>query len=141
MAAPTLITSALYPTIRALIDLTLTATTLPDTTIELPVFVHTAEAEVLRQDPDAAGRTGSEQTHIQNAVCLFTAAYLSPTLPPIQSANMDAAGYGSRQTNQQERTANLLGKAQTEMDYVLSPADTTPSQATVFAVGEGRRGQ
>lgn len=129
-----------YTAIRSAIDATYTDSMLPDSLIEEPIYLPAAEAEVTRQDPDAATRTGDEKTLIQLAVIYFTASLLVPVLPPIQSSSVETSTYGRREDNQVTFAQYLWAKGQEALDLLLSPSATAVSRPTTFTVATGTRG-
>ncbi len=136
-----LIDATHYPAVRAAMDLALDDKMVSDDLIASSIYQGAAEAEVLRLDPLASSRTGGDQTHIQNAVILFTAALMTPALAPLQAANMNQAEYGKREHNVEVDIARLRARAQAEINSVLNPGDDTAGMPTFFTVGTGERGR
>ena len=94
------LTSTEYPSIRAVLDVSLDSTVLPDATIALDVFQGAAEADVERQDPSWASRTGAEATAIQQAAIYYTAARIAPRYACPSGLRTGAqASWGSGRSN------------------------------------------
>lgn len=139
----TILTALDYPQIRAVLDVSLTSTQLPDDTIGMDIFVGRAEADVLALDPDAETRTGADLQHIKNAAIYFTAALLCPTVVRITSmtAQTRDLAYTRQAFDPEERAAELRALAVAEVTAVLTPDDTTPNRPTVFARATANRGK
>lgn len=79
-----LITSADFPAIRALLDATMDATILPDAVIDYPPYHPRAEAVILRKDPIALTRTDPAQVAtLKLAAIYLTASYLMMVMPTL----------------------------------------------------------
>lgn len=128
-----------YPAIRGALDMTLDENGLPDSLIASSIYEGAAEAEVLRRDPLAAGRTGAELVLIKAAIILLTAALLAPIIPPIEGANTNQAVYGRRDKEVASQVASLRARADEAINAVLYPS--TAVLPTIFTVGEGTRGR
>lgn len=136
-----LLSSADYPTVRAALDVKLTAATLADATIALPIYLGAAEAEIVRRDPLAASRTGAALQHVKNACVLLCAALLAPAMPSLTGEDIGSYAYTRKAIDWPARAAELRLAAERELAAVLTPATvTTASRPTMFAVAAGGRG-
>jgi hypothetical protein len=128
-----------YPAIRAVIDVSLEATVLPDAVLALPTYVPSAILDVLRLDPAAESRTGAELARVQNAAVLFAAARVGPAIPAIRSETFDDYRYDRGPVDWQTRAAELRAMAAAEVDAVITTTDlNVPPQ--MFTLAQGRRG-
>ena len=111
-----ILTSADYPSVRALIQVGLSAESLPDSVIALDVYQGAAEREVKRLDPDWATRAGDELLALKSAAAHFAAAALIPAVRQkirevLDSNSFAGGGIGVQQqwtqTNTEKRAAEL----------------------------------
>lgn len=132
-----------FPTIRALIDVSITPHDLSDDIIKSEVFLAAAEQEVLGLDPDAATRTGEDQQRIKRAVMYFTAANLVPSVVRItsQTVNVRDSSFSRQTFDVSEKVAELRGKAFGEISAVIDPDEDTPARPTMFTTVPGYRGR
>jgi hypothetical protein len=139
-----ILSSSLYPAVRAAIDIGLDSTTLPDATIALPIYAGAADLDVLARDPDAESRTGGELTHVQNAAVYSCAARLIVALPQVtQEESPEGYRYQVKAWDAPQRAGELRALASSELDAVLTPSvtDQTADRPTFFALASGRRGR
>ncbi len=138
-----ILTSAEYPAIRAALDTDLTADTLPDEIISLSIYAGAADNDVLKRDPDAESRTGSEATRITNAAIYYCAARLAPAVVRITSLSINTRdlSYQKPTWDPAEKAAELRALADAEIDAVLEPDATVPARPTLFGRAAGRRGK
>jgi hypothetical protein len=136
-----LLTSADYPAIRAMIDITLDSTTLPDAIIALDAYLGAGMREVLALDSTAETRTGDELQHAKTAAILFTAARLVGALPQLTREAFGNHSYDRKAIDVAARAAELRGLASAELDAYLDPGATTSDRPTFFTVATGRRGR
>jgi hypothetical protein len=132
-----LITSAHYPAIRAAVDTSLDAATLPDATLALPIFVPAAIDDVLAADPGAEARTDpTEVRRVQNAAIYYAAARVVVGLPSLKSERFDDYAYTYEQRDPAARAADLRGQAAAELARVLvaAAAPATALRPTIFTV-------
>ena len=136
-----LLDAADFPAIRAALDVSLKAQTLPDATIALPIYQGAAEAEVLARDPLAESRAGAALQRVVNAAIFLTAAYLAPAMPALTAETIGKYSY-ERKTDWAARAADLRQRADVELAAVLTPdVARSPRPPSLFAVARGRRGQ
>lgn len=136
-----LLTAVDYPEVRAALDVSLTAVDLPDAIIALPIYEPAAEAEVLRRDPAAATRTGTQGQQIHIAAVLLTAALLAPQMPVIVREQDDSTYSVQRQpVDLAALAAQLQQRAIEALAVVLEVDQVTPDRPTFFALASGRRG-
>jgi hypothetical protein len=136
-----LLTADLYPSVRAVLDISLDDTALPDEIIEKPVFAGGAELDVLERDSLAETRTGTTRRHLINAAIYFCAARLAPAIPSIVSENLGDYSYSRSAVDWNKRAASLLAQAEQEIAAVVSPGSSSASYPTFFAVASGSRGR
>jgi hypothetical protein len=133
-----LLTANLYGAVRGAIDTTLDDEALPDDVIEQPTYAAAAELELLRRDPDAVTRTGSERTHMLNALVFLTAARLVQAIPQLITERQGDYSYSRTQINGLDRAATLRGLASDELAAYLTD---TAVPGVIFAVAHGYRGR
>lgn len=136
-----LLTSADYVAIRAMIDITLDSTTLPDAIIALDAYLGAGMRDVLALDPTAESRSGAELQHAQTAAILFTAARLVGALPQLTRESFGNHSYDRKAVNATDRAAELRALASAELDAYLDTGDATSDRPTFFTVASGRRGR
>ena len=136
-----LLTSANYPAIRAMIDITLDTISVPDAIIALDAYVGAGMRDVLALDPLAESRTGDDLQHAQTAAVLFTAARLVPALPMIVKETFPDHSYERNKVDSAARAAELRNLAAAEIDAYLDVGDVISDRPTRFAVASGRRGR
>ena len=136
-----LLTAADYPSVRAVLDITLDADSLPDSIIELPVYAGSAEADVAAKDPLYATRTGTDKLHIRNALILFCAARIAPAMPSITAETQGPYVQARSPVDWMKRQAELTGRAESEIAAVLTPTQSTVKYPTFFTTGYGTRGR
>lgn len=136
-----LLTSSDYPAIRAVIDVSLDSTSLPDAIIALDAYIGAGMRDVLALDPLAETRTGTELQHAQTAAILFTAARLVGALPQITRVAFADHSTQLQAVDPQARAAELRALASSELDAYLDPGDAASDRPTFFTVASGRRGR
>lgn len=128
--------------VRAAIDTSLDETVLPDSTIQLDLYLFAGEAEVYRRDPLADSRTGTARQHIVNAAVCYVAALLAVALPNIQSeSTADGARYQRETVKWNELAAALRARGEQELGYVLDGGSVTSLRWNMFAKASGTRGR
>lgn len=145
-----ILTTAEYPAIRAALDTQLTEANLPDSTLDLPIYVDAAVHDV-RQAYEAAGSAddpadeadADNQAKISRAAIYFCAARLAPAVVRITSVQIATRdGSYSRQTfDPEKRAAELQAMAAAELAPILEPSETTPNRPVMFALARGYRGR
>lgn len=133
-----------YPAIRAVLDVSLSRTDLPDDTIEQDVFLGRAEAELLARVPDAASRTGAELLSVKRALVYLTAAALAHSVVRITALSVqgrDTMKMAKAIFDPDEKAAELRSRAEHELGQLLTPDEVTPARPTMFAVMHGTRGR
>lgn len=88
-----ILTSALYPDVRAAIDTGLTVIDIPDAMIGLSIYAPTAERMVKQSDPDWATRTGDHLDALKAASVYYCAALLVLALPNITTESFGQRDY------------------------------------------------
>lgn len=132
-----------YPAIRAVIDVKLTGSDLPDETIGQDVFIGRAEAELLARVPDAASKTDNDLKHVTRALIYLTAALIVPSVVRItsMSASTLSTSYSRATFDPDDRVAELRGRAESEINALETPEDTTPGMPVMFTSVSGVRGK
>ena len=109
---------------------------LPDSVIEMPIYLGVAESLVLARFPQSIDYTGTQLTRVQNALIYYTAALLLPAIPFYIRENFGDYSY-TRPEIDLARLANALKlRANNELggiadDYLIP---------TLFTTAEGYRG-
>jgi hypothetical protein len=134
----TLLTTTIFPDVRALLDLSLDERSLPDSVIQLNVFGHAAERELLVAYPDA--EDDPNQDSVLHALALLTASKIAPSLPSIvrehtethqiERARVDYAVLGDQLRAQ---ALEVLGTLQSAVSVTEIPV--------FFTVASGYRGR
>ena len=145
----TLITPTVYPQIRAALGVLVDANLVPDPIIAMDLFAGRAQTWIEETDPDWATRTGADRQHLVLAGVLRCAGLLAAAMPNITAETFGAEySYSGKAPDWEARSAGLLADAETEIQTVLSDADTalTASMPTLFTVarpytGGGGRGR
>lgn len=138
----TLLDSSQFGQVRAVIDVGLTTSNLPDDTINQDIFVATAIQDVLDVDPAAESRSGDDLDRAKRAAVYFCAARLCPVVIRLTSVNVQTkdVSYSRKTFDPQERAAELRQMAHEEIQAILAPSDDTPNMPTMFDVASGTRG-
>jgi hypothetical protein len=108
-----------YPAVRAALDLTIDAATLPDAVIALPIFAGRAEQTILRLDPAAPTRSGEEAEHVRRAVIYLTAAYIAPHVPDLLGEQFGPQRYTRAPQDWRAHARYLQGLAELELAAVI----------------------
>lgn len=132
-----------YPAVREVLDTSLTASNLPDTTIERSIYKTAAIADVVAVYPTAVSESdAAKQARLTRAAIYFCAARLAPAVVRLTSLNVNTRDMSySRQTfDPTERAAELRALAQAEIAELVTPDEETPNMPTMFALARGTRG-
>lgn len=130
-----------YPAVRAALDPALDATTLPDATIELPIFLDAADLELKRLAPDWADYVDEpEATQLRLAAIYLTASLIAATTPAIVAEAVGKGDYSYRaeRPSPAELAALLRARAVAAVDLATGAAsgDAIP---TFFELAESAR--
>ena len=136
-----LLTANEYDAIRAAIDVSLDADTLPDRVIELPVYGPAADLWVQTRDPLWASRTGAAHLTLVNALIFYCASLLVPAIPMLTAETHGPNTWQRQPVEWQERAALLRGQAEEAVSSVVTPTATSVAPMTMFGRVAGRRGQ
>lgn len=132
-----LIDSGFYAQIRGALGSNITADDLPDSLIEMPLYIGAGINEVLLRDPLAETRTGAQLIRVQNAAVLFTAYFLTLIDSRVKSEKEGDITL-IYDTPSIEKLAEMLRlRAMAELDAVLGQVNLRP---TMFTLASGRRG-
>lgn len=126
-----LLDASSFAQIRAALDLSLDAASLPDDLIQQPIYGPAAEAEVLERDPNAAGYlegTAAKQRAI-NAAVFLTAAYLAPSLPAISQEKLGDWQMSQTPPDLTVLAASLRARAAREISLNVNGTTTAPLPA------------
>lgn len=134
-------TSTSYPSIRAVIDTSLTTAELPDGTIQLTVFHGAAEAEVKARVEEWADLDGDAATRTTRAWIYLTAALLVTAIPHLTAErSADGQSYTRQAVDPAALAASLRARADAEIAAVTD-AEPTGDRPTAFVLASGRRGR
>lgn len=128
-----LITAPDYPDIRRLIDPELTASDLPDATIESQFYLPVAEAEVAQLLPD------NTSVHAKNAVAFLAAAYLLPLFPLPQRTQLEDFSFTLPVTTIDAAIASLRARAAAEIAAERTADSLTATRPRAFYVARQSR--
>lgn len=108
-----------YVQIRALIDTQIDEDVLPDTVIEMDVFLGAAEDDVVAEVPDAATKTGDALRRIKRAIACYTAAYLVESYLPYSYGRLGEIWFTrTREVQPSELSQRLRLRAEQELEEV-----------------------
>lgn len=125
-----------YDNIRALIDHTLDDVVLPDSVIELEIYLPRAERKVFRRFPDALTYTGEDLENVRLAAIYYTAALIAPSIPfYIRESHGDYS-----MTRSDEGWLAHAAKLNAKGDDALGDIDEDYIIPTIFTVAPGLRG-
>lgn len=130
-----LITSADYPSIRALIDISLAEAQLPGSVIGLDDFAGAASREVQAQ-------TTEENAHSKLAARLICAALLVPVVPKLKSQSIPGGSFEREATDWSAHIQSLYDRAGLEISLAKGEdgqADIAASLPTMFTVAGAPR--
>jgi hypothetical protein len=130
-------TSADCDLVRAVLDISLTADSLPNATIVLDVYLGAAEREVKARVADWATLTGDELDALKTAVAYLTGARIAPALPQIVDAK---DGQLSRRLQERDMMA-LAATLRSHADAELQTLVVDDVRPMMFARARGSRGQ
>jgi hypothetical protein len=139
---PNLLTVAVYPQIRAVLDTSLDAATLPDKTIESDVYVGAAWDEVIERYPTADSETNTATLNrLRRAAIYLAAARLAPAVVRITSLSVSVQGssYSKQIFDPTKRADELRALAESELDQIDTPGEL--SRPTMFSYAAGTRGK
>lgn len=132
------LTVAEFPAVRAAIDITLDAKSLPDEVIGLPTYAGEAERWVLATDPASVLYTpGSDQyAQAQVAAIFACAAMLVPMVPMLTGETYGQAyRYTRKEVDQAALEASLWDRARTALSRASGdapvPTDKAPDRKSV----------
>ena len=129
-----------YPSIRAAIDVSLSAGSLSDDIIALPIYSGYGEQAVLALVPDADTATQDRQDHLHTAAILFTAAALALALPAFTRESGPEFNAEIQRVPPSELAADLRLRAQSEV-AAASPEASLGLVPLTFTVAKGGRGK
>lgn len=145
MATPplTILTGDSPAAIRAAIDQSLDASTLPESLIYSAPFGPAAEDEVLRREaqvlPSAIDPV-KQAAHREQAAIYLAAARLAQSLPALVEQTLGDSSYRRNGFDPEKRHASLRSLAERELSaYLVSGGYQAPYQQ--FWLGKGRRGR
>lgn len=137
-----LITVYEYPSIRRLLDLSLSAEDLPDAVIDDPLFLDVAEAWLAAAIPTSETLEGDALARAKRAIALYTASLIAPSLPSLTAATVEGTGsYQRKAVDWSARAAELRSAAAEALASVLPGDPIVPAMPTFFAVASGCRGR
>jgi hypothetical protein len=131
-----------FDQVRACLDLSLDAASLPDELIAQPVYAPDAEAEVLERDVNAAtyadGTVAKQRA--TNAAVFLTAARLAPSLPAIASEKLGDWQMSQTPPDLAKLAASLRGMAARQISLNVNGTTSAPLPSFGLAkAGCGRR--
>lgn len=132
-----------YETIRKAIDAKLEESSLPASTIEMPIYKGKAIRMVLSKDEDAESRTGDDKDRIKRAAIYYCAALLCPTVVRVTTltAQTGDMSYTRPAFDPDKRAKQLFAMGDAEIDEVLTPTETAAKRPTIMAAARGYRGR
>lgn len=139
-----LIDAADYDQIRKAIDTKLTDGQLPDSVIEMDIYLPAGESDVL-SEVEIGDLDPEKMEHAKRAAIYYTAARLVYAVIQITSVNVQTrdGAISRRAWDPAKKQEELYRMAEREMDFIRDPAaDSGVSLSSVlFARVKGRRGR
>lgn len=129
-----------YPSVRAVIDMALDASTLPDTTIGLDVYAGATDRYIKQQVADwstiLAGVDADLIANLRNAGVYYCASLIAGSSTVVTSMAVGEARWARSAYDREKHAKWLLGQAQSLIADVIGTATPKPKPIpTVFAVG------
>ena len=120
-----IISSNEFPQVRAVLDVSLDTTSLPDEVITQDIYQGRAEREVLAYYPTAESFTGENKDRAKLAVILLTAAYLAPAVVRVTSVNVQGrdSNYSRKTFDPDLRADELREQAIAELELIDTGAE------------------
>jgi len=115
--------------VRRAIDQEFTEKELSNSSITDPIFTSPVFLELLRIDPQAETREGTAQAYVKNALNLFLAARILPTIRFTEKEDFgDGGGFTLQKVNVEKRVAELRQQAVEQLDVIINvqPATQRP---------------
>lgn len=137
--AVTLITVDDCPSVRAAIDVSLSADMIPDDVVMLDVFAGVADREVRDKDPDILTRTEPELVRLRTATVYYTAANLVLSVPQMIAENIGGYHYQIKSIDPNKRYQDLRAMGDGEIAAVVA-TDEPPNRPTIFTLASASRG-
>lgn len=132
-------------TVRAALDPRLLEKDLSDSVIALSIYSGAAKSEILRRFPTADQASGDDETNLNAAWALLTAAEIAPVLPRLVQVNfgIGAGGYRRNEINTDDLVSELRSKAERHLGNVVNVSEVEVELRipTVFGRASGRRGK
>lgn len=134
--------NASYDQIRAALDLSLDAGSLPNSVIDQQIYGYAAEAEVLERDPLTLTYTvgSAARQRAINAAVLLTAARLAPSLPAISMERLGDWQMSQTPPDLAKLEASLRGMAARQISQNVNGASSVPLPSFWLARAGCRRG-
>lgn len=132
-----ILTSTLYPSVRAALDVDLTAALLPDATLDLAVYAPAAEALIKSRDPLWATRTGDELDALKLAAIYTCAALLCAALPSLEKESFGKRDY--EYTSQRPDPLKLARILRARASAALARATGLTNTPLFFTTAPGDR--
>lgn len=120
-----------YPSIRAAIDISLDADSLPDAVIGLDIYATAAEQWIAAETTE----TGTE-AHL--AAVLYCAYLIAPQVPALMRERMAGGEYWQQPFDYVDLAGRLLQRAYQQLalaQALVTPAADASEQPTMFALG------
>lgn len=129
-----------FDQVRKALDLSLDAESLPDDTIQLPIYAPDAEDELLARNPAAAtyAEGSAQKERAIRAAIYLTAARLVPSLPAIASESLGDWKLTQTPPDLVKLAASLRGRASSLITQNVTGSSLAPLQS--FWLASGRRG-
>lgn len=137
----TLINTADFDEIRALIDTTLTSTQLPNSIVGMTIFSGVAESAVVRVYPTALSETDPIIiSHLRLATIFYTASLLARQVPMLLKEHFGNYHYERMKMDVNALADRLWSYGEDELDQVIDPGLLTSPVPILFTTVHGNRG-
>lgn len=131
--------------VRKALDVSIEPSTLPDTTIQLGIYLGAAEAELLDRVDDADDSEHPDRPRVLRALTYLTAELLAPAVFPVTSlsAQTHDLSYSRQVFNPEKKAAELRARAEKEIARLLEPGNTDAGviMPIFFSTAPGYRGR
>lgn len=132
-----------YPQIRELVEPGLKPAGLPDSTIEMDVYLGRAESWALKSVPDPEPLSDADTARLHRAVIYYTASLLVRWRPAVTRQQDNNTAEYRQAVDRQQQAGLLLAQAEAELatiTVILPPATDTTIPSLFRTVPSGRGG-
>lgn len=130
-----------YNDVRAALDATLDAVSLPDSVISSPIYQGIAEMQIVARVPTAATLTGVEAIQVRVATILLTASLIAPAVPMLTREQDKDYSYQRQAIDWTEVASRLQSRVDSILGSLAGDAPTVEGGVSfMFGRASGCRG-